>query len=101
MENELTFFKLASSKNGISARKIRKMSGMDFSRVLPKEKLGNSLSNRLREILGKNVDLENELTFYMLASSKIGIFAEKIRKLSEWGFPGFSNCAQDKLSVSV
>ena len=63
----------------------------DMSRVaLPKETLGNSLSHRLREIFGKNADLENELTFYKLASSKIGVFAEKIRKLAEWSFPGYS-----------
>jgi hypothetical protein len=49
--------------------------------------MDKSLSYRLREIFGKNADLENELAFYMLASSKIGVFAEKICKLAEWTYP--------------
>ncbi len=54
----------------------------------PKETLDNSLSYRLREVFGKNADLENEVTSTKLASSKIGIFAEKIRKLAKWSYPG-------------
>ena len=88
MENELTFFQVSEFEKWYIRAKDAQDGRNGLFQGFLRETLGNSLSNRLREILGKNVDLENEPTFYMLASSKIGIFAEKIRKLSEWGFPG-------------
>jgi len=56
---------------------------------MPKEDPDNSLSFRLREVFGKNAYWENEVTSTKLASSKIGIFAEKIRKPVKWSYPGF------------
>jgi hypothetical protein len=51
-------------------------------KIPSKEYLDNSLSHRLRKILRRKVILENELTFYKLTSSKNGVSAQKIRKMS-------------------
>jgi hypothetical protein len=48
----------------------------------PKETLDKSLLLRLRKILRRNFILGNELTFYNLTSSKNGVSAQKIRKMS-------------------